>query len=411
MNKRETILIVAWLVLLVIAICLLVQRSDEWTPHGLRTEHGLETGLAVSDSHSTVRPPVFPRSQRALSPASAEAQGVSTSLWEQEVDRVRTMAGSGSGSYDTGEFAEAEELCALLAEELANGESDKTIALGARIVALGDEAVDVLATLVNSGNPEEEVTAVRLLCRIGTVRAIAVALGRMLGPTPDEAHAVRLLDQFAGIRSPAVAGLLTDMMGETEQVEVMHRIGSILNAMEGPFAVRALADGIANPINEAHRQECISALAGMKRPSNIHALEQMLSDSNDAEVDASIAQALAGIGNQAACDVLVAWAGRSDRQDSIFVSALSSVSSPYGQQVLLNILESSDKTQVRVAAAQALGNYDSTHLRERLSNRASSEKSDIVKTAILDSVQRMERNAEGSATSASAGELIEMSDR
>jgi hypothetical protein len=323
---------------------------------------------------------------------------------EQEVDRA------GTDPDVAAELTAADELCALLSEELANGESEKTLAIGARIVALGDDAVDALVILANSGNSENEIVAVRLLCRIGTARAIAVALGRVLAYSPDQAHGVRLLEQFAGIRSPSVSGLLVEMMGETEQVDVTDRIGTILNVMEGPFAVRALAAGLANALNEEHRQKCLLALAGMKKPSNVSALEQMLSVSDDVDIDASIAQALAGIGNEAACETLAAWAGA--EQTDIFAAALSSVSSPYGQRALLDILDSAEDSPVRAAAAQALGNYVSEDLRKQLSERASSEENDAVRNAMINSVRRMEGRAQGDATTTSVGgELIEMSDR
>ena len=327
------------------------------------------------------------------------------------MDRTRTMAEGNIPVLDgLEESAEPGRLCALLSKELADGESDETIMIGDRIVALGDDAVRALAVLASSGSPADEAAAVRLLCRIGTTRAIAVALGRMLASSNDQAHVARLLDQFVGIRSSSVSALLVEMMGETEQADLADRIGTILNVMEGPFAVRALAAGLANPLDEEHRRKCLSALAGMTKPSNVSALEQTLRASDDAELDAAIAQALAGIGNQEACERLAEWAHT--EEGTVFAAALSSVSSPYGQLALLDILDGDRDAPVRAAAARALGNYASEDLRMQLSDRASSEENDVVRNAVVDSVQRMTQRAERAPSAVPAGgELIEMSDR
>ncbi len=409
MNKRATILIAAWLALLVIVICLLLLPSHKWTANSLLAGPRPGNGSRVPDGRVLARRPALSGSSVEQGFAEATSPGEETALWEKEVDRVRSTEGEDGWHSEVGE---AEELCALLSERLGKGESEETIEISERIVAMGDEATEALANLANSGNPQNEIAAVRLLCRIGTTRAIAVALGRILAGSPDAAQTARLLEQFAGIRNPSVSSLLVEMMGETEHADITERIGPILNVMEGPFAVRSLAAGIAEPINAEHRQNCISALAGMQKPSNVSSLAQMLTASEDSEVNAAIAEALARIGNRAACDTLAEWAGSGSERSDIFLAALSTVSSPYGQQALFDILDAARSVPVRTAAAQALGNYTSADLRKRLTGRASSEESEVVRNAMIDSSTRIGQRAGPVETPIPVGvELIEMSDR
>jgi HEAT repeat protein len=77
---------------------------------------------------------------------------------------------------------------------------------------------------------------------------------------------------------------------------------------------------------------------------------------------------LSNIGNAAACDLLVKFAEDKQEPDNdMYARALASVSSPYGQQALLDILKTDQYSpEIRSAAARALGNYESTDVREAL---------------------------------------------
>lgn len=309
-------------------------------------------------------------------------------------------------------MSEPAELCKKLAKSVRNGQSDQIIAISQQLIALGDEAVAHLIELLNCGDCAVEMAALRILSQIGTAEAMAAALGKVLATARNGEDGARLLNQFANVRTPAVADLLVKMLGETDQQELRNLISEILSVMEGPAVVKALARGIEEPIDQLHMQDCAEIMARLNKPSNIAALEEVLLFSTDATARRAAAIALANIGNAEACNVLAEQAEKQTDISGLCSEALSTVISPYGQETLLAILQMTDySTEVRAAAATALGNYNSSYVRNRLVNLVNSETDQAVKVAINNSADQIgELTAESRLTQTAPSEFVEGTD-
>jgi len=277
------------------------------------------------------------------------------------------------------EGTDAYNLCLALIDNVDKKESDKTVVIAGELVALGDDAVPLLIEMVSYGDRAIELEALRVLSRIGTPKALAVALGKTLSGTRYESEAMKLIDAFSDVTNPAVSSLLVKIIGETQDRQLNMEIGVILSGMEGSAVVGALAAVMEETEDQSYRQDCAEIMAGLCRPSNILALEEVLETSKDDFVKLAASLALANIGNQMACDVLLDFAGTARERDNFYAQAISRVRSPYGQTALLNILKTPENsTEVRVAAAEALGHYKSELVKNELVNLVSAEKNAAV---------------------------------
>ena len=282
-------------------------------------------------------------------------------------------------------------------------------AVGGQLVALGDNVVPDIIGLLNCGDKGLEAAAFSILSRIGTVRALVPLVGKVLTATDSQCRA-EMEGQFANIQSAAVVDTLINLMNETDQLSLMANIGSMLSSMEGGYVVSALVNAIPRAKNEKAAREMVDTLSRLNKPSNIVELEKVFSALKDKGVHEATAMALANIGNAQACEVLVKYAS-DPGVGSMCRDWLATVSSPYGQQALLDIVKSDMDTDLRMSAAIALGNYTSSDLLNELQRLALREADQQVKVAIQDSVGAVISRvstipAENNITEEKAGEYV-----
>ena len=243
----------------------------------------------------------------------------------------------------------AVDLCRGLAERIRAGESPETIALSAELVRRGDEAADALERMLRSGERSAEIAALRLLVRIGTPRALAAGLVRLCQePASDAQNELRKV--FGNADSRPVAEAVVDMAAREMRPEERRNLRAVVAALEGAAVVETLADRIRAAESEDDLRPWLDLLAGVARPSNVPALENLLLDETRASVQETVAAALAGIGDGRACRALADFGA----EIPACREALARVRSPYAETALREIAASAPDAGVRAAAQQAL---------------------------------------------------------
>jgi HEAT repeat protein len=304
-------------------------------------------------------------------------EGVRLSEWQEDYDR-ETVVGVPSGA--------AVELCDDLKESIEKADLERIAALSRKLAELGDEAVPALRGLIDCGRREIELEGLRILSLIETRKSIAAALDKLVSNSDNE----QFLKQLSNLRTPAVAQLLVQLMGETDQPELLNSIRNIMAAMEGTEVVDALAVGIENPTDRYHLQDCAAILGELSKPSNIPGLVHLLETSANSISRSASALALGNIGNADACNALALHAKNSKDDAEICLTSLSGVASPYGQQFLLTMLRDDNMAEpVRIASAQALGNFNSTYVRDQLMETSESGVPEAVSAVIEESVENI----------------------
>lgn len=244
---------------------------------------------------------------------------------------------------------ETEKLCRRLTELVRAGESPETIAISEELVRRGDAAAGQLERLLQSGQRNAEIVALRLLVRMGTPRALSAAIVRLLQGTGSDAQR-DLLKTFGNIRSRAAADAVADMAIRETRPEERRNLQGVLAAMEGPEIVAALAERIRAATGEAELRPWLEALAGLSRPSNVPELENVLLDDPREVVQQAAALALARIGDRRACWLLASFGP----EVPACLAALGQVRSPYAQETLREIAAAATNPAVRSAAIKAL---------------------------------------------------------
>ena len=243
----------------------------------------------------------------------------------------------------------ATELCRRLAEQIPAGESPATIALAAELVRRGDGAAEELERMLRSGDRSAEIAALRLLVRIGTPRALAAGLVRLCQePASDAQDELRKV--FGSADSRPVADAVADMAAREVRPDERRNLRAVVAALEGSAIVDALAERIRAAENEDDLGSWLDLLAGVARPSNVPALENLLLDDVRPAVQETAAAALAGIGDGRACRALADFGA----EIPACREALARVRSPYAETALRDIAASDPDAGVRAAAQRAL---------------------------------------------------------
>jgi hypothetical protein len=268
-------------------------------------------------------------------------------------------------------------LCRRLSGKVRSGESQETIAISDELVRRGDASVAELRTLLDSGNTPVETAAMRILVKIGTAESTATAITKMLTePFGDSRN--NLLKVFGNIRSDAVSGAIADMIVREERPEGLKNLKEILSVMEGPEVVEALASRVAEENDQAVLAKYLDVLAGMSKPSNTAALEEVLAGDKREEVQMAVASALARIGYSKACAILA-----SNCVTNVFCEkALENVSSPYAQQTLMDMASGQMDRNVRSAAIKALVHYKTSEVKACLQRIEEEERDQKILDAV-----------------------------
>lgn len=247
---------------------------------------------------------------------------------------------------------ETRELCRHLMDLAGEGESFETIAISSELVRRNDDAVAELEPMLQSGRRETEITAMRLLTRIGTPRAVAAAIVRLCMEPESDAQA-DLMKTFGNARSRMVADAVVGMAAAETRPEYQDNLKAVLAAMEGSEIVTALADRISKEESEEELRPWLESLACLSKLSNVQELENLLLDDEREAVQKAAADALAGIGDSRACWILAGYGADIPHCRD----ALAQVRSPYARTALREIAASDLDAEVRAAAQKALDHY------------------------------------------------------
>ena len=244
---------------------------------------------------------------------------------------------------------ETDLLCRRLADCIRAGESPEMIAISEELVRRGDAAADRLERLLQSGERNAEIVALRLLVRIGTPRALAAAIVRLCQAPGSDAQR-DLLKTFGNARSRPVADAILDMAVRETRPEERRNLEGLLAAMEGPEITESLAERIRTAKSETELQSWLEALACLSKPSNVPGLENLLLDDPREVVQQATARTLAGIGDRRACWLLASFGP----DVPSCLPALEQVRSPYAQETLREIAATAGDPAVQFAAKKAL---------------------------------------------------------
>jgi hypothetical protein len=272
----------------------------------------------------------------------------------------------------------AASLCAALRDALSNGRGTGLVAIRARLLALGANAVPDLSGLLQCGTDRLEVEAVRVLVQIGNSEGLSAALGKVL-TVPRESPAYGLfLAAFADNHSPSVAQWLTDTLGKAQYADTRERMLDLLYAMRGPAVVAALEQAALDPADEMHARDAVDALATRQDTTETESLAALLG-SEDAAIIEAAAYGLASIGSEEACQILA----DESEYTAVCAVALSSVSSSYAQETLLALATDSRKpVNVRTSAILSLSRQPGYRVHTILANAAIQEQSPVVISAM-----------------------------
>jgi len=96
------------------------------------------------------------------------------------------------------------ELCGLLREALVSKNAAKIAEYRQQILALGDECIPKLQSLVNCGEAKVELEALRLLTQIGGNEGLVIALGRVLTVQGNNQHLPEYLADFGACKDAGI---------------------------------------------------------------------------------------------------------------------------------------------------------------------------------------------------------------
>jgi len=268
-----------------------------------------------------------------------------------------------------------EKLSAALTDAAANGD------------------VRALAALLHSGNPAGEIEAVRILARIGGGEALAAALGKVLTVPTDNPDYNKFINAFADCHSAAVAGWLTESLGQTKVEDVRQRILTILAALRGPEVVDSLAASLASSTDETHAKDCAELLAKSSDPGQAAVLRALLETSESTDIQTSAARGLAHVGSSDACATLIEASSSDETIATACRDALATVKSSYGQEALIQAaVNPSVPSAVRCAAVQALSTQPGQRTQTVLINLAQATSDPVLLTAISQTLQTLEQS-------------------
>ncbi len=280
-------------------------------------------------------------------------------------------------------------IASVLSRELKKsvlaGRAAMVNAVSGQLIVLGDKAVPDVMLLLGCGERQVESVAFSVLSRIGTAKALVALIGKTIN-TADSQYRTEMERQFASIQSTLLIDSLVNMMNESDQPDLRSSISSMLSSMEGGYVVGALVNAIPRARTGEIAREMTGVLSRLNKPSNTLELEKALSLLKEQGIQEAAAMALANIGNAQACEVLVKHSS-DPGAGSVCRDWLATVSSPYGQQALLDIVNSDNEADVRMSAAMALGNYTSSDLLNTLQRLLLLEPDQQVKAAIQDSIE------------------------
>ncbi len=342
--------------------------------------------VAGSDGSRGERKPASAAVVRAHAPAASarDLSDVGPAAGEAEVapgdaadDRGAEESAEAPDGLDDRSTA---ELCRGLRIGLGAGESRETAAISEELIRRGDGAVEESAKLLDSGNRSAEIAAMRILMRIGTGKAGARAIVKLYAEPFGDARDA-LLTVFGNVRSAVVADAVVDMLARERRQEGVAALTGILACMEGCEVVEQLGRRIGAETDDATRALYLAALSGLSKPSNVPALEGLLSggEAGGPARDAA-ARALARAGSGQACRILADHAAAS----AACRQALEEVRSPYAQKMLMDIASSSMDGSVRSAAIRSLGHVRSSEITAFLRSLAQGEQDAGVRAAIVE---------------------------
>ena len=245
-----------------------------------------------------------------------------------------------------------------------------------------------IVAFLYSGNPENEMEAVRLLARNGSGEALAAALGKLLTVPADSPDYPTLISAFAACRSAAVAEWLTGFLGQTQTEDVRQRVASILSALRGPEVINSLAVSLASPMDSIHARDCAELLAKASDPEQAAVLRELLAAGETTEIQGSAARGLASVGSGAAVATLIEAGSSTDAVAAECLAALATVNSSYAQEALIQAaVNPSLPPDVRSAAVQALSTQSGQRVQTVLANLGQATGDPVLQTAVQQALQ------------------------
>lgn len=245
-----------------------------------------------------------------------------------------------------------------------------------------------IVAFLHSGNPENEIEAVRLLARNGSGEALAAALGKLLTVPADSPDKHKFIDAFAACRSAAVAEWLTGFLGQTQTAGARQRVLDVLAALRGPEVIDSLAASLARPLDSTHAKDCAELLANASDPEQAAVLRELLTAGETTEIQLSAARGLARVGSSATVATLLEAGASTDSIAAACLAALATVDSSYAQETLIQAAVNPDiPAAVRYAAVQALSNQQSQRIQTVLANLGQATGDPVLQTTIEQALQ------------------------
>lgn len=284
-------------------------------------------------------------------------------------------------------------LCNMLREQVTAGNPYRIISISRRLETIGDACVDELERLLYDNNPFIQLTAMNILVRIGTVGAISKAIERIVKADTADTNTKILIEEFSAVQSAEVVGILIKMLEETDNQTVKYNIKLLLASLEGNEVVRELVSAIIKADDPKARNEYLQILASLRRESNVKELMRILLESQERDIWYASAFAIANIATDDGCMLLAKLGNVRDERSEICIEALSHISSPYAERVLLDIVKNKSNTaEVRMAAVKALRNYTGENVLKELYTINLNEESPFLRGFIEESADVIAAN-------------------
>lgn len=371
--------------------------SDGWTVTGRLDDKQQEpTGIAGTGGE-------FPASGKMS--VCLEAFGVGNGADEMPFEFSAQDHGNPSDGNELG--TDPVKLCEELREAIVSRDISRISACRTKLLALGEESVSALTSLINCGIQPVEIEALRLLTYIGGPRALAVAIGRVLSLESDDPGLQQYLAVFADCRDPGASEWLADFLGRTEHADMRERILAILKTLRSGDLVLSLAMNMEAPADALHAEDSATALLQCDDPSHAAMLEYLLREADALELRRIAASALANVGSPEAVRFLLVEADEDKDDADIYLAALSSVTSTYGQEELLKaVSDKSLPSPVRQSAVEALSNQMNSRIHTIFQNLGRDEPDAAVASIINISLDNSATTSESDSGTSEAPEAI-----
>jgi HEAT repeat protein len=406
------LLIYPVLFLTTLAILYAVNRSiEKESPTPLKEQRTTQESAVTSDRLADDTTGNHAKLASGLSPHSRQSAGAPTSQDSRaasNASRPSSVAGRMQHAVDLSRLKGAARTAALLRIAVDEKDHARIKQYLAELVAMGDEAVIPLSSLLGDEEGDAALWAATALARIGTPAAAGALLDR-LSQTKDGAYKEDLSKRVSSIGNHDSWPLLLDTMIQASDSTVVRAAGTALSAMADAPVIDEVMVRYDSASTEAEVDRLAQLVRNIRSPKATESLLSLAGSVSSASADSlqeAAIEALAKVGDAQSISYLLQRLEASPPgQDTQLFNTITRIDSPEAETSLLYAAAGNKEVSAehgQTAAIYALKNYPdekTVALLERIIAQEQNEKVLTAATRTLDDIKRSPRTVTANADS------------